>query len=53
METIKTTALLRMARILSLGDLRRLAVTQTSVKANADVKNSQGVNNNDNNNNLP
>ena len=35
------------------GDLRRLAVTQTSVEpsANIDVKNSQGVNNNNNNNN--
>ena len=35
----------------SLGDLRRLAVAQTSVKANTDVKNSRGVNNNNNNNN--
>ena len=31
-ETIQTTALLRMARILSPGDLRRLAVSQTPGK---------------------
>ena len=31
-ETIQTTAFLRTARILSPGDLRRLAVTQTPVK---------------------
>ena len=39
----------------SPGDLKRLAVTQTLVKkpsANADVKNSEGVNYNNNNNNL-
>ena len=44
------------ARILetSPGDLRRLAVTQTPVKklsANTDVKNSRGVNNDNNDNN--
>ena len=32
-------------------DLRRFAVTQTPVKANADGKNSQGENCNNNNNN--
>ena len=34
----------------SPGDLRRLAVTQTPVKNNTDVKNSKGVNNNNNHN---
>ena len=38
---------------MSPGDLRRLAVTQTPVKkpsVNTDVKNSKGVNNNNNDN---
>ena len=52
-ETIQTTALLSTDRTTekSPGDLRRLAVTQTPVKkpsANTDMKNSKGVNNNNN-----
>ena len=52
-ETIKITAILRTARILSrVQETRTLAVTPVKKpSAKAGVKNSQGVNNNNNNNN--
>ena len=45
-ETIQTTALLRTARILRLGETCCHSNSSEKPSANTDVKNSKGVNNN-------
>ena len=50
-DTIQTTALLRMARILRLEETCCHSNSSKRSSTNTDMKNSQGVNNNNNNNN--